>query len=73
MINIKFKGINNGVNNGVSNGVSKWITYILMTITIICMMPILLMCGLLMVVFYVAILLIQTVYDCLNKLFSPGI
>lgn len=69
MININFKG----VNNGVGNGVIKWIMYLLMVIITISMLPILLLCSLFAGVFYIFILIAQAVYECCNKLFSPGI
>lgn len=69
MININFKGVNKGFNNGVS----KWIMYLLMVIITISMLPILLLCSLFAGVFYIFILIAQAVYECFNKLFSPGI
>lgn len=61
MIKINFKGVN------------KWVAYILMIIIVIAILPPLLVCGAVAVVLYAVLIVIQAIYECFEKLFSPRI
>lgn len=61
MLKINFKGVN------------KWVAYVLMVIIVIAMLPLMLVCGTVAVILYVVLIIVQTIYESLEKLFSPRI
>lgn len=61
MLKINFKGVN------------KWVAYVLMVIIVIAMLPLMLVCGTVAIVLYAVLIVIQTIYESFEKLFSSRI
>lgn len=61
MIKISFKGMN------------RWVAYVLMAIIVIAMLPLMLVCGAIAMILYAVLIVIQVIYEGLEKLFSPRI